>query len=73
MLTLASQLPQPPATPPRPKGGTGGVRAGIAAGAGVRAGIASLASRGSRSKINDAKQESCNYSDADMKEAYRIS
>ena len=50
-----------------------GVRAGIAAGAGVRAGIASLASRGSRSKINDAKQESCNYSDADMKEAYRIS
>ena len=53
--------------------GAAGVRAGITSTGGVRAGIASLASRGSRSKMNDAKQESCNYSDADMKEAYRIS
>ena len=67
MLTVLNsfQLQEPPATPPRPKGGIYG--------AGVRAGIASLASRGSRSKMQDAKQESCDYSDADMKEAYRIS
>lgn len=60
-----AMLQEPPATPPRPKGGIYG--------AGFRAGIASLASRGSRSKMQDAKQESCDYSDADMKEAYRIS